>query len=47
MNAKLNEAQVKKIRSLKGVLSATVLAIRFVVSPGAIYRIWEGRTWKK
>lgn len=45
-NAKLTEAQVHEIRSLRGTASQSEVARRYNVSQVTISYIWIGKTWK-
>jgi hypothetical protein len=43
--AKLDNKNISAIREAKGIESAASLAIKFKVTKGTIYHIWQGRTW--
>lgn len=42
---KLDASKVKKIRALKGSLTAKEVANRFSISASTVYSIWERRIW--
>ena len=45
INNKLNLRQVKRVRTLKGVLSAREVADQYDVHLQTIYKIWDGTNW--
>lgn len=46
-NAKLNAAQVSKIRALKGTLSGRKVAKLFGLAFSHVYEIWSNKKWKE